>query len=349
MRFQAQAKGGGKPPKYNTVVKIGMVGLGFMGAVHLSAYSKIPDADVVAVSTESNRPLSNNLNEAGGNLNRDLGTFDFSKTRRYQHWRELVLDPEIEIVDICLPTDLHPAVSIAALAASKHVLCEKPMALANSDCERMIAAAKESNRILMIAQVLRFWPEYVALKDFVNGRRYGTVRSATFVRQCGLPDWSKWLPVEARSGGAVIDLLVHDIDQAIWLFGMPQKVAAKQLGEVDALTATLLYERGPEVRIQGGWFLPGAPLHMSFQARADRAQIELTPDGLMLSDQQGQRAKVATEGDGYEAEIQYFMECVRTGKQPERCRPEDSADAVRLALLMKESRAKGGEQLKCSD
>jgi predicted dehydrogenase len=326
-----------------------MVGLGFMGAVHLSAYSKIPDATVLAISTESDRALSEDLNLAGGNLNRDLGKFDFSGVKRHRHWRELVMDSDIDVVDICLPTDLHAPVSIAALAAGKHVLCEKPMALTSADCDQMIAAARINNRILMIAQVLRFWPEYVALKDFVERGQFGAVRSATFVRQCGLPDWSKWLPVPTRSGGAVVDLLVHDIDQILWLFGMPQWVAAKQLSDGDALTATLFYPNGPEARLQGGWFAPGSPLQMSFQVNAERARMELTPDGLMLSDLAGQQKKVETTGDGYETEISYFMECVRTGKQPEICKPSDSARAVKVALALKESRAQGGEQIKCSD
>ena len=320
-----------------------------MGAVHLSAYSKIPDANVAAVCTPSERALSNDLNSFGGNLNRDLGTFDFSRVKQYRQWRELVLDSDLDIIDICLPTDLHAEVSITALAAGKHVLCEKPMALTSADCDRMTAAARDNKRILMIAQVLRFWPEYVALKDLVSERTFGAVRSAKFVRQCGLPDWSKWLPVPERSGGAVVDLLVHDIDQVISLFGMPQWVSAKPLGDVDGITATLFYPGGPEVRVQGGWFSPGAPLQMNFQVRAERAEMELTPDGLMLSDQSGQRKKVETSGDGYEAEIIYFMDCVRNGKQPQRCLPTDSAQAIKLALAMKESRAMGGEQVKCLD
>ena len=319
-----------------------------MGAVHLSAYSKIPDAIVTAVCTPTNRALSNDLNSYGGNLKLNLGTFDFSAVQQLRQWRELVQDSDLDIVDICLPTDLHAEVSIAALNVGKHVLCEKPMALSGADCDRMMSAARQNNRILMIAQVLRFWPEYVALKDFVAGRKFGVVRSATFVRQCGLPDWSKWLPVPERSGGAVIDLLVHDIDQVISLFGMPEWVSAKPLGDVDAITATLFYSGGPEVRVQGGWFSPDVPFQMGFQVRAERAEMELTPDGLMLSDQTGKRKKVETSGDGYEAEIIYFMDCIRGGKQPQRCLPVDSARAVKLALAMKESRAMGGEQVKCS-
>jgi predicted dehydrogenase len=326
-----------------------MVGLGFMGATHLGAFSKIPDVQIAAVCTNNAKALHGDLSDIGGNLKRESGVYDFSAVRKYTDWRDLVMDKELDAVDICLPTDLHPAVAIAAMAAGKHVLCEKPMALTMADCERMMTAAEEHKRVLMVAQVLRFWPEYRYLQDFGRRKEYGAIRSATFVRQCGLPDWSRWLPVEARSGGATMDLLIHDIDQALLLCGMPQRVAAKKLGDGDALTATLLYPGGPEVRIQGGWFAPGMPFAMSFQVRAERAELELRPDGLMLSDATGQRTKVETEGDGYDAEIGYFADCCRTGAQPERCLPRESAQAVKVALLLKQSRAMGGEQITCSD
>ncbi len=317
-----------------------------MGATHLDAYSKLEEARVSAVCTGDVKRLSGDLSGAGGNIQREKSSFDFSKARKYTQWRELVLDPDLEIIDICLPTDLHAAVAIAALTAGKHVLCEKPMALTAADCERMIAAAEEHNRILMIGQVLRFWPEYAALQKFAKSGEYGGIRSINFVRRCGLPDWSGWLPVEARSGGAPLDLLVHDIDQALLLFGMPERVAAKQLGTVDGLMATLIYPNGPEARILGGWFLPGAPLQMSFQARAERAELELTHEGLFLSDQAGKRTKLETSGESaYAAEIRYFVGCCKDGKQPDRCPPRASADAVRLALLLKQSRSADGQQL----
>ncbi len=315
-----------------------------MGGVHLSAYSKIPDAEVAAVCAESDRAFSGDLSTVGGNLNRDLDKYDLSAAQKYRNWRELILDPELNVIDICLPTDLHAAVAIAAMTAGKHVLCEKPMALTSSDCDRMLTAASENKRILMIAHVLRFWPEYTALRDFVKNQQYGRIISATFIRRCGLPDWSKWLPVEARSGGAVLDLLVHDVDQALLLFGMPEKVAARQLGDGDTLSASLIYPNGPEVRIQGGWFLPGSPLVMGFQVRAERAEIELTSDGLMLSDQSGQRKKIdPPEGDGYQLEISYFLDCIRQGKAPEQCSPQDSARATQLALILKQARATGDQ------
>ncbi len=330
-------------------MKIGIVGLGFMGAVHLTAYARIPDAEIYAVCSENERVLSGDLTGVGGNIPRGAAMYDFSAAKKFRSWREMVVHPELDIVDICLPTDLHASVAIAAMTAGKHVLCEKPMALTASDCDRMLAAASENRRILMIGQVLRFWPEYRALHDFATRQEYGRILSASFVRRAGLPDWSKWLPVEARSGGAIVDLLLHDIDQALLLFGLPEKVIARQLGEGDTLSASLAYPNGPEVRIQGGWFLPGSPLVMSFQARAERAELELTSNGLMLSDQSGTRKKMATpEADGYDAEIAYFLDCVREGRPPERCLPQDSARVLKLALLLKQARTTG-DQVKVSE
>jgi predicted dehydrogenase len=145
-----------------------------------------------------------------------------------------------------------------------------------------------------------------------------------------------------------MDLLIHDIDQALLLCGMPDRVSAKKLGDGDGLMATLIYPGGPEVRIQGGWFQPGMPLKMTFQAVAERAQMDFSQDGLFLSDSSGQRTKVEPTGpDGYQAEVAYFVECCRTQAEPLRCTPRASADAVKVALRLKQSRSLDGEQIKC--
>jgi predicted dehydrogenase len=329
-------------------VNIGIIGLGFMGVTHMVGYAKIPGVKVSAVCTENPAVLAGDLSKVGGNIEFDSSLVDISAAKKYTRWQDLIADPSVDAVDICLPTDLHPAVSMAALAAGKHVFCEKPMALTEADCELMIAAAEEAKRTLMIGQVLRFWPEYIALQDFGAAQKYGAIRSATFIRQCGMPAWSKWLPVDARSGGAAMDLLIHDIDQALLLCGMPDRVSAKKLGDGDGLMATLIYPGGPEVRIQGGWFQPGMPLKMTFQAVAERAQMDFSQDGLFLSDSSGQRTKVEPSGpDGYQAEVAYFVECCRTQAEPLRCTPRASADAVKVALRLKQSRSLDGEQIKC--
>jgi predicted dehydrogenase len=333
---------------YNNDLKVGVIGLGFMGAAHVAAIAAYPDAELAAVVSRNAKGREGDFSEAGGNLSLERVQFDFARVRKYTEWQEMVADGEIEAISICLPTPFHSDVSVAALSAGKHVLCEKPMALTGPECDRMMAAALQSRRILMIGHVLRFWPAYRELHAFVNGRRYGRVRQASFLRTCGLPDWSSWLPDESQSGGAVMDLLVHDIDQILSLFGMPDRVTAKRLGDGDALMASFIYPGGPEVRLQGGWFAPGAPFHMSFQVRAEAAEIQLTPNGVQLSDLSGNRSAVKLEeANAYHAEMSYFLDRCRDGLQPSLCPPIESAKAVRVALNLKESRAKDGEQIKC--
>lgn len=329
-------------------MNIGIIGVGFMGVTHMVGYAKIPGVRIAAVCTENPAVLAGDLSKIGGNIEMDTSAVDISAATKYARWQDLIVDPNVDVVDICLPTELHPSVSMAALAAGKHVFCEKPMALTEADCEWMIEAAQKAKRILMIGQVLRFWPEYMELQDFAAKKEYGKLRSATFLRQCGMPNWSKWLPVEERSGGATLDLLVHDIDQALLLCGMPDRVSAKKLGDGDGIMATLIYPGGPEVRIQGGWFQPGMPLKMTFQAVAERGQIDFSSDGLFLSDATGQKTKLEPKGpDGYQAEVAYFIECCQKQMQPLRCTPRASADAVKVALRLKQSRSLNGEQVKC--
>ena len=329
-------------------MNIGIIGLGFMGATHIAGYAKIPGVRVAAVCTENPAVLAGDLSKIGGNIQFDSSLVDISAAQKYSRWQDLVTDANVDAVDICLPTDLHLAVATAALENGKHVLCEKPMALTEADCERMIEGATAAKRVLMIGQVLRFWPEYMALQEFGSSKKCGALRRVTFVRQSGLPDWSKWLPVEARSGGATLDLLIHDIDQALLLCGMPDRVSAKKLGDGDGIMSTLIYPGGPEVRIQGGWFQPGAPLQMTFQAVAERGQIEFGSDGLFLSDTTGQRTKLEMSGpDGYQMEVAYFVDCCLNNAEPLRCTPRASADAVKVALRLKQSRSLNGEQIKC--
>ncbi len=323
--------------------------MGFMGVTHLGALAKLPDVQVAAIGTANPKVLAGDLSGIGGNLKREQTTFDLGPVRKHKTWEEMVTDKELDAIDICLPTHLHRPVATAALKAGKHVICEKPMAPSPADCDAMLEAAQASGRQLMIAHVLRFWPEYVALRKFVKDGEYGRVRAATFIRRAGIPDWSRWLTNESESGGAVMDLMIHDIDQILMLFGLPDRVAAKSMGGPDTISATFIYPSNIEVRLQGGWFEAGVPFAMSFQVRADSGLLELTPEGLMLSDANGRRSKVDPGNDDpYAAELAYFIECCKTGALPERCPPAESAKAVEIALLLKQSREQEGAQLKCS-
>ena len=335
-------------------MRIAVLGLGFMGSTHFKALRNIPQAEVVAVASDDERQLTGDLSGVQGNIGAPGERMDFSGLRKYRNWQDAIADPATEAVDICLPTGLHAPAAIAALRAGKHVLVEKPMALDGAAADAMLEAARAGDRILMVAQVLRFFPVYRVLRDAVRSGRVGAVRAAMFRRRCGPPQWSPWLLDPNVSGGAVFDLLVHDVDFCLHLFGAPQAVSA--VGYVNLASGidwimTEFHYAGPTVVITGGWHPSSSfPFLMEYSVVTDGGAIEYssagTPPTLYGSD--GSRTEMdATGRDGYQAEIEYFVECCLEGRQPDLCPPRESAAAVKLAELMLESRAKEGEKLRC--
>src|SRR4051794_22896473 len=201
-------------------MKTAVLGLGFMGSMHVRAISEIRGITLAAVYSSDPRKLSGDLSAIQGNLGGPGGQHDFSRLKPYTDIDALLADASIEAVDLCLPTHLHEQVAIAALRAGKHVLVEKPMALDGASARRMIAEAERAGRVLMTAQVLRFFPEYVALRDAL--KQLGPARAATFERRCAEPGWGGWLKDPAKSGGGAFDLLIHDVDICLHLFGRPK-------------------------------------------------------------------------------------------------------------------------------
>jgi len=331
-------------------MKIGVVGLGFMGSTHLEAYQALDEAEIVAVSSSDPKKLAGDLSDVGGNLDRGAGTLDFSGAARYKTAEELIADPNVEAVDLCTPSFLHAAQAEAALAAGKHVLVEKPMALNNEDCDRMLAAADKSDRVLMVAQVLRFWPDWAAMRDLIRSGELGKVRHAFFHRRCAAPAWSAWLADRTRSGGGVVDLLIHDLDFCRHLFGMPAAVRATGVEEleagIDVVEAKLDYPDGPLVSVAGGWRHPkGYPFTSEFTVVLDGGTLDFHTGlrELTLYNAAGEVVEVVKpERDAFQAELSAFIAACAAGEAPADCPPSESADAVRLALAMRESRDNDG-------
>jgi predicted dehydrogenase len=333
-------------------MKIAVLGLGFMGSTHLKALANLPQAELVAVASDDARQLSGDLSGVQGNIGGPGGMMDFSGVAAYRDWREAVHDPRAEAVDVCLPTNLHAPAAIAALHAGKHVLVEKPMALDAASADAMLEAARRSGRVLMVAQVLRFFPMYRAMADVVKSGRLGTVRAASFRRRCAAPSWSPWLLDPAVSGGAVLDLLVHDVDMCLHLFGPPEAVSA--VGSADLARgidwiASHFHYPGTLVSISGGWHPSGAyPFSMEYSMVADGGAVEYSSAGVppTLYAKDGSRMELPLdEKDGYQAEVEYFVQCCVEESQPVLCPPVESAQAVKLAGLMLESREKRGERI----
>jgi predicted dehydrogenase len=333
-------------------MKIAVLGLGFMGSTHLKALARIEKARVIAVASDDARQLSGDLTAVQGNIGGPGGMMDFSGIATYRDWRQAIADPDAEAVDICLPTNLHAAAAIAALRSGKHVLVEKPMALDATSAEAMLAAARQSARTLMVAHVLRFLPAYRAMADHVKSGRLGPIRAAAFRRRCAAPTWSPWLIDPVISGGAVFDLLVHDLDMSLHLFGPPQAVSAVgasgTASGLDLIHASLHYP-GFSVSVSGGWHPPAAfPFSMEYSIVCDGGVIEYHSSAAapLVYSQDGGQAALETGGtDGYKSEIEYFVDCCVNGRKPELCPPVESAVAVRLASLVLQSRERQGERI----
>ncbi|MBI1356783.1 MAG: hypothetical protein GC160_20780 [Acidobacteria bacterium] len=317
-----------------------------MGSTHLQAYQQVEGAEIVAVSSSDEKKLSGDLSSISGNLDRGGQRMDFGAAARYRTAEELFADPNVEAVDLCTPSSLHASQALAALAAGKHVLVEKPMALSAAECDQMIAAADKAGKVLMVAQVLRFWPDYVAARDLIRSGRLGPVKQAFFYRKCAAPVWSKWMHDRERSGGGVFDLLIHDFDYCQHLFGKPESIDAQGVEEmpqgIDTLEARLVYPGGPQVTIAGGWRHPQAyPFSMEFTIVCEGGTLDFHSGlrRLTLYGADGKAEEVAVpDKDGFVAELEAFVQACETGEPPSDCRPQDSAEAIRMTIEARDAR-----------
>jgi predicted dehydrogenase len=322
-------------------MKFALLGYGFMGGAHLAALQRIPGVEVKAVSTRT-RPSA----DAPARGNMDLASGPLPETVAWNpDWRTVITDPEIDAVDICLPTDMHREVVLAALAAGKHVLCEKPMALNVSECDELMRAAEKSGRTFMIGQVLRFMYPYRYAAQFINEVGRDKVTRCLLRRRTGYPQWGGWLSQQERSGGAILDLLSHDLDQALRLFGPPKSVKAKSIGPVDTMRAVLHYGSGLDIIVEGGWLDPEVTFSADFEFEAEEARL-VHQDNLLTRSLRGVEALVEIPAhDPYFEEIAYFVDCCRSQTPPVLCLPSESAQAVQLSLLLKSSREDNGQEM----
>jgi predicted dehydrogenase len=337
-------------------MRIAVIGLGFMGSTHLRAWQNVPEAQLAAVYSADEQKLTGDLSEVQGNLGGSTGKLDFSNVRKYRDIPKLLADPEIDAVDICLPTYLHAPAAISALRAGKHVLVEKPMALTGELADEIIREAGKADRVVMAAQVLRFIPSYRALHDSLRSGAFGSVRSAFLRRRCAAPFWNQWLGDASKSGGGIFDLLIHDVDICLAMFGKPEAVSATGYEDlkagVDIINATLHYPKVPSVVITGGWHHKKSyPFSMEYTVVTDGGTFEYSSQrgaDVTLYDAAGEiRPVELREEDGFEAELAYYLSCCREGKQPEFCPPKESAQSVRLTLSLLEARLRNGEKVAC--
>jgi predicted dehydrogenase len=316
------------------VIGVALLGAGFMGRIHAAAYAAIADADVrVVCALTDAEAIAERL---GAEISHD--------------WEAAIAAPGVDVVDVCLPTPMHRRVAERAYAAGRHVLVEKPVALTLADADAIGAAARDSGRLLMVGHVLRFFPEIAELRRVVGSGTLGRPVAATAVRLSAPPDWNDWMLDPARSGGVLVDLMVHDFDVLGDLLGPARRVHARAAAGGRHVTALVEHERG-EASVEGSHAMPAsypftAGLRLLCERGAIEHRFETVPDeeggnigggvsSVLRSYPPHELAPVAE--DPWRRMIEHFLTCVETGREPADGTFEQARAALAVALAAQRS------------
>ena len=337
----------------STPVNVGIIGLGFMGQTHIKAYRQAPGANIVAICDAVRLPEDGNLTGVAGNIaTTDAIKFDMSVVRGYRDYRELLANPAVQLVDICLPTLLHAETAIAALQAGKHVLCEKPLARNTATCRQIVAAAKQAKGFFMPAHCLRFWPEWAWLKQAITDARFGKVLAVKLTRLSEPPGWSQGTYLKGGdSGGALLDLHIHDTDFVQFCFGRPRAVCStgqSQLsGAVDHVTTIYHVPSGASVVAEGSWLMgQGYGFKMAYTAVFENATTDYDStrgaEALKVFEKGKGAQMIRCDGaDGYVGELRHMIESIQAGRPPTVVTAEDGLSAVEICEAEERSVASG--------
>ena len=332
--------------------KIAIVGFGFMGKTHYGAWKKCPGARVAAVCDSNLAQLTAKVtgNIKGAADNDALPT----SVKVWDNFDKMLAAGGFDIVDITLPTPLHARMSIAALDAGYHVLCEKPMAITLGECDTMLAAATDSGQRFLVAQSVRFFPEYRALAAMIRRGVYGKVLAADFSRFMAVPKWSPkgggWLLDESKSGGLFVDTHIHDTDFIVSVFGMPKAVLAKSVrsprGYTEHTATWYDYEDGRIITSDSSYAAADALL-WDATARVFFEQATVYLGGqykapLVVYPQGGKPfAPKLGKRSAYEEEVRYFLAMVEGRAGEAVLTAEEARMSVRVVLAERQSAETG--------
>ena len=264
------------------MLKVALVGVGGISGAHILAWESMDDAELVAICDIRPERMEN-----------------YPDKRHYTDFDEMLEKEDVDILDICLPTFLHADFAVKAMEKGINVICEKPISLKREDVQRVYSTAKKNNVCFMIAQVLRFWPEYEVVKSIYDSGKYGKLLSASMHRLSGIPKWSwdDWMRDEKRSGLVPFDLHIHDLDFIVYAFGKP--FSARFMFQFEDAVVTW---ENDEMTIYES---DGAELHPVTQDGEDTGDIGLP------------------KSNAYANEIRYFADCVKSGVFPDKVKPEE--------------------------
>lgn len=325
------------------MIKIGIIGLGFMGRMHAAAYQQLQsvlDFQVAAVADTDKEQVDKTAKLLGA--------------KTYYSPDELINDADINTVDICLPTYLHYEHTLKVLEKGYNVFVEKPLCLHSKDAFALAKLANEKHVFAQVGQCLRFWAEYEHLKSLIDDNLYGKLAYLKMCRFSPRPGWGGWLMDDQLSGGATLDLQIHDADFALYLFGKPLKIKSfinHSCGKYSSIVSELKY-KDITVLTEGSWDYPTSfPFEMSYIATFEKATVIFSSlHGLTVCPSDGERFSPELKKDcsmqneaggnisdlgGYYNELYYFIDCINKGIYPSKASLLAGAEAVELTEKQK--------------
>ena len=338
------------------MVRIGIVGVGFMGMIHYLTYEKLRSAKVVALCDPKRKRLRGDWRDIQGNFGPRGSKVNLTDTFVTSDWRQLVTRADIDLVDVCVPPARHREVAVAALQSGKHVFCEKPIALQEKKGKQMLRAAKAADRELMIGHVLPLFPEYQYALSAARSQKFGAVLGGHFRRVISDPKWLPDFYDPEKVGGPMLDLHIHDAHFIRLLFGTPTHVSTtgRMRGEVAEYFSTQFQFNSTDhvvtatsgvIRQPGRPFLHGYEIHFEratvmFEfAVVDGEPLLTTPCTVLPTRGKARRPQL---GDGdpmvaFEKELKAVLRSIRTGKVADFLQCEPALDALRICQKQTES------------
>lgn len=327
------------------MIKVGLIGAGFMGGTHAACYEALLQNKNIKVTSVAD-------------LNYDKAEKLALKfgAKIYSTGKELIESGEVNMVDICLPTYLHTEHALLAMQKGYDVFIEKPVCLHEEEAYKLLEMQKKTGVKVAVGQCIRFWDEYVYLKKLIDNKTYGKLISGVFKRVSPLPlwGWDGWLLDSKRSGSAALDLHIHDVDYVRYILGVPDSIksyATTINGNNEHIFS--LYKYGDTVvSIEGGWDYPAAmPFEMEYRVRFEKATVAFnlgkTPS-LMVYNENGTASEPVLEKEynsdskdlggnisslgGYFNEIKYFLECLEIGDEIKIAPLKEGVESFRLTM-----------------
>ena len=330
-------------------LKAAILGFGGMGHVHAAAYAGQKDVELVACCDID--PAQFERKDVELNFGKS-GSSDTKTLKKYLSYEDLVRAEagKLDYIDIALPSDLHCEYAVRAMKDGFHVLCEKPMALNSADAKKMIAASKKTGKLLMIAQCLRFNDAYLVIKKAYDSGKYGKLLRLCAHRVSKQP--GGWFRDVSRSGGALMDLHLHDIDFIQFMLGVPDELISFGVtvssGGIDDSVTNYIYKNGPVVTAAGSWARCGWSCGMT--AIFEKVTLELKNDEITLYDHKtGKTGPLKFRKSGhnhYFNEIAAFADAVRKGVTPVSATPESTCESIRIIECEQKSALAGGKRIR---